>query len=613
MAASGTSVTVLTPNGRRQTVKVSPNTPLLQVLEDVCKKHGFNPDDHALKFQRTTVDLTLPWRFANLPNNAKLEMVTSTRKQAVADSQVRIALQMEDGSRHQGSFSCGQSLWELLTHFPQISVSELSGSTPVCVYMRDEVSGEEALKRTTLKSLGLTGGSAILRFLLKNHKAQGEEHGGEAPETTAVSPTPVAKETAFSPPSQPDPVPSHPETSATEVAIRNSSPQRPMDAHPAPPPTEATSTLPVQQEKLPNSQDAVQPKFPSVEGGIPEEDGEKPGPSGMNSHPSFSSSAAPPAPFTPFSGGGQRLGGPGGGAVGRSLSSSSSSSYLSSLTAAVESPKAKKAKSSYGSSTKRLTTANQPDEDMEQGEEFLEPVEREPLIYHLDSMSCHSEEHENLPDEFFEVTVDDVRKRFAQLKSERKLLEEAPLMTKSLREAQMKEKIERYPKVVLRIQFPDRHVLQGFFRPLETVGAVRSFVRSHLEDPQLSFYLFITPPKTILSDSSATLFQADLFPGALVYFGSDVKTDFYIKRELLDSSVSAMQANESIASCMFQSDQPPSSSVVSEELLPRPEPSGGTSGLTQDEPDPSAHIQAAKPTRSDPGKVPKWLKLPGKK
>lgn len=31
MAASGVAVTVLTPNGRRQTVKVSPNTPLLQV------------------------------------------------------------------------------------------------------------------------------------------------------------------------------------------------------------------------------------------------------------------------------------------------------------------------------------------------------------------------------------------------------------------------------------------------------------------------------------------------------------------------------------------------------------------------------------------------------
>lgn len=167
-----------------------------------------------------------------------------------------------------------------------------------------------------------------------------------------------------------------------------------------------------------------------------------------------------------------------------------------------------------------------------------------------------------------------------------------------------------YLQVVLRVQFPDRHVLQGFFRPLETVGAVRHFVQSHLEDPQLSFYLFITPPKTILDDPSATLFQADLFPGALVYFGSDVKTDFYIKRELRESSVSALQANESIASCMLRSPSPPTSS---EEPLPPPELSAVTSGSTQGEQDPSPHTQAAKPARSDPGKVPKWLKLPGKK
>ncbi|XP_078133367.1 tether containing UBX domain for GLUT4 isoform X2 [Sander vitreus] len=619
MAASGTAVTVLTPNGRRQTVKVSPNTPLLQVLEDVCKKHGFNPDDHGLKFQRTAVDLTLQWRFANLPNNAKLEMVTSTRKQAVADSQVRIALQMEDGSRLQGSFSCGQSLWELLTHFPQISVSELSesGSTPVCVYMRDEVSGEEALKKATLKSLGLTGGNAIVRFLLKKNKAQGEEDGREATETAAVPTTPVAKETTPSPSPQPDPALSHPETSTTEVPTENSSPQRPIEeAPPAPTPASAaSSTLPVQQEEVPNSLRAVGSKISPVERGRPEEDGEEAGPSGLNSHPSSSSSSssAPSAPFIPFSGGGQRLGGPQGGAVGRSLSSSASSSSLPALTAAVESPKAKKAKSSQGSSTKPQTTVNQPDDDMDQGEEFLEPVERELLIYHLDAMSCHSEDHRDLPDEFFEVTMDDVRKRFAQLKSERKLLEEAPLMTKSLRETQVKEKMKRYPKVVLRVQFPDRHVLQGFFRPLETVAAVRHFVRSHLEDPQLKFYLFITPPKTILDDPSATLFQADLFPGALVYFGSDAKTDIYIKRELLESSVSASQANESFASCMRRSPTPSSSSEGSEEPLPPPEPKADTSGAAQDERDPSAHTQAAKPTRSEPCKVPKWLKLPGKK
>lgn len=139
-------------------------------------------------------------------------------------------------------------------------------------------------------------------------------------------------------------------------------------------------------------------------------------------------------------------------------------------------------------------------------------------------MVCHPDLEEllqawpaELPDEFFEVTVDDVRRRLAQLKSERwvhlrpsaspctrlrprahpatsararcrpqrpcprrergsggrasshpapvgpplwcgrcetftdsfrrKRLEEAPLVTKAFREAQMKEKLERYPKV----------------------------------------------------------------------------------------------------------------------------------------------------------------------
>ncbi|XP_062311926.1 tether containing UBX domain for GLUT4, partial [Osmerus eperlanus] len=79
----------------------------------------FNPDEHGLKFQRNVLDLTLQWRFSSLPNNAKLEVVPSNRKQSGVDSTVRIALQMEDGSRLQGSFSSGQTLWDLLTHFPQ--------------------------------------------------------------------------------------------------------------------------------------------------------------------------------------------------------------------------------------------------------------------------------------------------------------------------------------------------------------------------------------------------------------------------------------------------------------------------------------------------------------
>ncbi|KAL1005507.1 hypothetical protein UPYG_G00059990 [Umbra pygmaea] len=595
MAAS-TTVTVLTPNGRRQTLKVSPNTPLLQVLEDVCKKHGFNPDEHGLKFQRNVLDLSLQWRFASVPNNAKLEVVPSTRKQTVADSSLRIALQMEDGSRLQGSFSSGQTLWELLTHFPQTRVSELSesGSTPVCVYMRDEVSGEEALKKTTLKSVGLTGGSAIVRFLLKKTKLP-DDRENDTMETVATDNKPC--------PLPPLELPPLEKEREAAPLIQKESPDRPMETTTVPVPASAATAcaLPDKQEAdvPPNSQGAVRPKSTPTGGGKEgepkvEEDGERPGPSGQCS--ASPSSSPPPAPFIPFSGGGQRLGGPGVSGAGP-LSSS-----LPSMVGGP--PKAKKAKPDHA---KRQASAKQ--DDWTVGEEFLEPVDRDPLIYHMDSGTRHSGNDQDLPDEFFEVTVDDIRKRFAQLKSERRVLEEAPLMTKALRECQAKEKMDRYPRVVLRVQFPDRRVLQGFFRPLETVAALRHFVKEHLQDSKLSFYLFIAPPKSMLDDPTATLFQANLFPAALVYFGSDVKAESYLKRDLLDSTVSALQADEAIAGCMPRTSPP--SSMVTEELFSDP-PASPMVGEEEEE-ESSLQDQAPKPVRTDPGKVPKWLKLPGKK
>ncbi|KAL1265284.1 hypothetical protein QQF64_003311 [Cirrhinus molitorella] len=593
MAASSSAVSVLTPNGRRQTVKVSANTPLLQVLEDVCKKHGFNPDEHGLKFQRNVLDLSLQWRFASLPNNAKLEMVVCSRPQTGAESAVRIALQMEDGSRLQGSFSSGQTLWDLLTHFPQTRTSDLdvSGPTPVCVYMRDEVSGEDALKKTTLKSLGLTGGSAIIRYVLKGSASL----CSAAPVDVVTTPTDaVAKTTTSQPPPEPPekPAPIPMETPAPPIEVA-----APVNHHPV-----------KQEEEEPKAiqEQAVRPKTraaddqPQQSKLMSQEDNERPGTS-QQCHGSTPS--ATPTNFVPFSGSGQRLGGTG--TAGLKTSTSWSSCVSGSP------PKAKKPKPSH--EIKRSVSAKQASKDEEETEEYLEPVDREPLVFHLDSGARRHDDHE-LPDEFFEVTVDDIRKRFAQLKSERKALEEAPLMTKSLRESQMKEKLDRYPKVALRIQFPDRHILQGFFRPLETVAALRSFIKSHLQDPQMQFHLFVAPPKTILDEPNVTLFQASLFPAALVYFGSDVRTDGYLRSDLLDTSVSTLQADELIAGCMPRSPPPVSSLEPSEDRLPSaPEScdSSGQRGATEDGCD--AQTPAVRPVKTDPSKVPKWLKLPGKK
>uniref|UniRef100_A0A673IAW5 RBD domain-containing protein n=1 Tax=Sinocyclocheilus rhinocerous TaxID=307959 RepID=A0A673IAW5_9TELE len=565
MAASSAAVSVLTPNGRRQTVKVSPNTPLLQVLEDVCKKHGFNPDEHGLKFQRLVLDLSLQWRFASLPNNAKLEMVVCSRPQTGAESAVRIALQMEDGSRLQGSFSRGQTLWDLLTHFPQTRTDlDTSGPTPVCVYMRDEVSGKDALKKTTLKSLGLTGGSAIIRYVLKG---SGSSCPAASVDAVAMPTDDVAKTTVSQPPPEPpeEPAPVPMETPAppTEVAA-------PPNHHPV-----------KQEEEEPSSsrEQGVWPKTdqPPQAKLMPQEDDERPGTS-QQCHGSAPS--ATPTDFVPFSGSGQRLGG----TAGLKMSTSWSSCVSGSP------PKAKKPKPSH--EIKRSVSAKQATRDEEETDEFLEPVDREPLVFHLDSGARRHDDAE-IPDEFFEVTVDDIRKRFAQLKSERKALEEAPLVTKSLRESQMKEKLDRYPKVALRVQFPDRHVLQGFFRPLETV---------------FFCFLVVAPPKTILDEPNVTLFQASLFPAALVYFGSDVRTG------LLTSLSSAVQTNDINLICFTGSTHcmPHSPPPVSEDdPPPAPEScdSSGQRGATEDGCD--AQTPAVGPLKTDPGKVPKWLKLPG--
>uniref|UniRef100_A0A2K5D5D6 TUG ubiquitin-like domain-containing protein n=1 Tax=Aotus nancymaae TaxID=37293 RepID=A0A2K5D5D6_AOTNA len=115
----GSTVSVLAPNGRRHTVKVTPSTMLLQVLEDMCRRQDFNPCEYDLQFQRSVLDLSLQWRFANLPNDAKPEMVPASWSREGPENMARTALQLDDGSRLQDTFCSGQTLWELLSRFSQ--------------------------------------------------------------------------------------------------------------------------------------------------------------------------------------------------------------------------------------------------------------------------------------------------------------------------------------------------------------------------------------------------------------------------------------------------------------------------------------------------------------
>lgn len=180
---------------------------------------------------------------------------------------------------------------------------------------------------------------SILRFLLKS-KAQEMEN--EFTETAATTP---ADETC-SRPSKPDALLSMPMTA--EVPVPNPSTRDHLEKQ-CPPCISATSTLPDQQEQVSTPQCQVQQSSLSVVSG--KEDGEKAGPSGLNTPSTSSFSATCTSTFIPFSGGGQRLGGPRTGEAGYLPASSLTLPSQSAPSAAVDSPKAKKVKSSHSSST----------------------------------------------------------------------------------------------------------------------------------------------------------------------------------------------------------------------------------------------------------------------
>uniref|UniRef100_A0A8C9IBB8 UBX domain-containing protein n=2 Tax=Piliocolobus tephrosceles TaxID=591936 RepID=A0A8C9IBB8_9PRIM len=341
------------------------------------------------------------------------------------------------------------------------------------------------------------------------------------------------------------------------------------------------------------------------------EDADTSGPCCEDTQEKQSTRAPAPAPFVPFSGGGQRLGGPPGPT--RPLTSSSVTLPKSLSSPGVPS-KPKKSKSGQDPQQEQEQEQErepEPPVDLEPVDREpvdLEPVDREPVVCHPDLEERLQAWPAELPDEFFELTVDDVRRRLAQLKSERKRLEEAPLVTKAFREAQIKEKLERYPKVALRVLFPDRYVLQGFFRPSETVGDLRDFVRSHLGNPELSFYLFITPPKTVLDDHTRTLFQANLFPAALVHFGAKEPAGVYLEPGLLEHAISLSAADMLVARCMSRVAGSPSPSPAPDPAC-ESEPTAEAGALGPPEPIPGT----AQPVKRSLGKVPKWLKLPASK
>uniref|UniRef100_A0A182JEI0 Uncharacterized protein n=1 Tax=Anopheles atroparvus TaxID=41427 RepID=A0A182JEI0_ANOAO len=421
------SVTVLTVHGRRLNVKVEPNLTILEILETVCRKYNFSPEEYDLTHHNRVLDLSTMFRFSGLPNNALLEMAKT--KRARTEDDVIILLQLEDGTRPSGTFKPSDTLMQVLeTLCPERTPGD---AYLLMVYMRREVYWD-AMGTTSLKSLGLCNGRAILRLLQRKPEAVNTQANVSAPL-----------------PSTKGAHPSIGNTESNKVGLGSTEENPPADNAPQ---TEDMRQL--------QTQAASHQTAPEADLSLP-----------LAESPTDDAAKKAKTDTTPTS---------------------------------TDPPQATVRKLERFSASAQIVFIG----------------ERQALLYHASSAEREVSE---VDDSFFELSVPEVLQMQKHLQERVKALEDAPLVTSSLRELEkhqtMLSSMTRYRQAVIRVQFPDRYVLQGDFQMHETVSHIEEFVRSFLADPTTPFYLYTTPPKVVL-DSQAKLLEVNCFPLALLHFGS---------------------------------------------------------------------------------------------
>ncbi|CAM9226366.1 unnamed protein product, partial [Discosporangium mesarthrocarpum] len=160
-----TPITVLF-NGHRKVLRVGRNDNMSTVVQMACREFGLKGKDVgplALLHKRVAVDLSQPFRFTGIPQNATLELEEgeAKRKGDSAGEQVRVAMRLPGGRRVQSPFSPDATLHDLVAFW--IS----SGDLPAGVidqglslqFMRTSYVGGDL--QSTLRSIGLTGGTAM--------------------------------------------------------------------------------------------------------------------------------------------------------------------------------------------------------------------------------------------------------------------------------------------------------------------------------------------------------------------------------------------------------------------------------------------------------------------
>jgi tether containing UBX domain for GLUT4 len=350
-------------------------------------------------------------RYANLPNNARLELIKAVKPRGSADATTSITLHLQDGARLKPiDFPATATLWNVLQDFEKQENGPLLGADdtePVIIYLRDQISGTSRLKQTSLKSVGLISGRAVLR-LLNRPKTNESMDIGQSEASTSLTMLNLgqseSKKKSADVDMMEDPLAGMPLSQDQFRMIQQISEgyaeyQRQSDG------TAADQT---------NDQVPLGIMFPG-----PGRDFLPPAPA-LSAKPKKSTSAYPPV------------------AVVRPQSDFANFKFPES--------------SSISTSEDDLPTLLDDSSD---------PCNREQKVFHLDVLkagSTTSSEDMDVDDSFFELTLEDLKTRMSTLK--KMAVEDTPLMTACMRERLEESRFAQYQRTLIRVHFPDKLVLQ---------------------------------------------------------------------------------------------------------------------------------------------------------
>ncbi|KAL8388364.1 hypothetical protein RB595_009291 [Gaeumannomyces hyphopodioides] len=125
------SVVIISTDFRRATVKVSPGTFLIDVLEEACKKLSISSDKYMLKHNNRQLELSNQIRAYNLTPGAKLELVVKSNSPSI----ITVALKLPESEaagipngRLVEKFRSDTTLWKMLRHFESGASTSTAGA-----------------------------------------------------------------------------------------------------------------------------------------------------------------------------------------------------------------------------------------------------------------------------------------------------------------------------------------------------------------------------------------------------------------------------------------------------------------------------------------------------